>query len=153
MNSNHWESSYRHASDQLQSPTPLDEKVLSSARAIKPTRAVNDRTGRILSKAASGFSAIAIAIVLLHPAQYIGATPGQVSPQNNSRELGLERYRVKAAQQTLKTDAWHALRTEVSAGNYMELCAQWRRQQRAVGEEALPADLASKARQHCRILP
>lgn len=153
MNSNHWESSYRQAVGQLQVPAPLDEKVLSSARAIKPTRKESNQTGRLLSKVASGFSAVAVAIVLLHPAQYLGATPEQISPQNNSRELGLERHRINRGKQALKTDAWHALRTEVSAGNYMQLCAQWRRQQRSVAEEALPADLAGKARQHCRILP
>lgn len=153
MNSNHWESSYRQAAGQLQAPAPLNEKVLSSARAIKPTREVKHRTGRLLSKVASGFSAVAIAIVLLHPAQYIGATPEQISPQNNSRELGLERHRIDMGKRTLKADTWHTLRTEVTAGNYMQLCAQWRRQQRSVDEEALPADLATKARQHCRILP
>jgi len=153
MNSNHWELSYRRASGQLQAPTRLDEKVLSSARTIQPIRNGNSPSGRLLSKVASGFSAIAIAIVLLHPAQYIGATPGQISPNNSSRELGLERYRKKPEAERATTDAWHALRTEVGAGNYMELCAQWRRQQRATDKEPLPADLASKARQHCRILP
>ncbi|MBB5210787.1 hypothetical protein [Microbulbifer hydrolyticus] len=153
MNSNHWESSYRHATAQLEAPASLDEKVLSSARAIKPLRRVNDSTGRMLSKVASGFSAIAIAIVLLHPAQYINATPEQVSPQNNSRELGLERYRSKLGMYHSKSDAWYALRTDVKAGNYTELCAQWRRQQRNAGEKELPSDLAVRARQHCRILP
>lgn len=153
MRSNHWESSYRHASGQLKPPALLDERVLSSARAIKPNGEGKGRTGRMLSKAASGFSAIAIAIVLLHPAQYIGATPGQIGPQNNSRELGLERYRAKPGKQQAQTDAWHALRSEVNAGNYMALCAQWRRDQRAAGEDKLPPDLAGKARQHCRILP
>ncbi|WP_299593740.1 hypothetical protein [uncultured Microbulbifer sp.] len=153
MNSNRWEPTYRRASGQLHTPAPLDEKVLSKARAVQPTRKFDGPTGRLLSKAASGFSAIAIAIVLLHPAQYIGATPGQISPQNNSRELGLERYRAKMEQQQAKTDTWYNLRTEVNAGNYLSLCAQWRQQQRASGDKPLPSDLAAKARQHCRILP
>lgn len=153
MNSHQWELSYRRASAQLQVPAQLDEKVLSNARTVQPIRKSGNQTGRFLSKVASGLSAIAIAIVLLHPAQYIGATPGQISSQNNSRELGLERYREKIVTQRVTADAWHGLRTEVHAGNYMELCAQWRRQQRSTSEEALPSDLASKARQHCRILP
>ncbi|WP_066963449.1 hypothetical protein [Microbulbifer sp. Q7] len=153
MNRKCWESFYHHDSGQLQVPASLDEKLLSSARAIKPRRPVNSTSSRLLSKAASGFGAIAIAIVLLHPAQYIGATPGQIGHQNNSRELGLERYRTKPGNQAARQDTWHALRTEVKAGNYMELCAQWRRQQRSAGDNTLPADLASKARQHCRILP
>jgi len=153
MTSNQWESTYRRAADQLHSPAPMDEKLLDSARAIKPIRTINTRNSRLLSKAASGFSAIAIAIALLHPAQYLGATPGQIAPQENNREQGMERYRPKPGSLRAKSDAWHALRAEVAAGSYIELCAQWRRQQRASAEEKLPADLVLKAKQHCRILP
>ncbi|MCK7597594.1 hypothetical protein M0G74_09980 [Microbulbifer sp. CAU 1566] len=151
MNSNHWESSYRRAAGRIHSPKPLDEKVLSGLKGIKPIKPSAAPGNRLLSKVASGFSAVALAIVLLHPAQYIGAAPGQLTPQDKAS--GLDRYRPKPSLITPKTDAWHGLRTEVEAGNYIELCAQWRRVQRSSGSEQLPADLTAKARQHCRILP
>lgn len=153
MYSNQWESSYRRAADKLHSPHSMDEKLLANARAIKPVRKINSRNSRLLSKAASGFSAIAIVIALLHPAQYLGATPGQIAPQGNNREQGLERYRPKPGSLRATAGGWHKLRAEVEAGSYIQLCAQWRRQQRSPAEEKLPADLQAKARQHCRLLP
>lgn len=153
MNRNLWESSYRRAREQLRTPKPLETKILADISAMKPIHPANRKANRLLSRAASGFSAVAIAIVLLHPAQYIGATPGQLSPRPGGEASGLERYRPKSAATQITTDSWHALRTEVKAGNYMELCAQWRRQQSAPGTDTLPNDLFTEARKHCRILP
>lgn len=153
MNRNQWESSYRRARDQLRTPAPLETKILADISAVKPIHTTDSTGNRLLSRAASGFTAIAIAVVLLHPAQYIGAAPGQLTPQQSTEPGTLERYRPKPAVNQMVTDEWHTLRTEVKAGNYAALCAQWRRQQRASGTDALPNDLASEARKHCRILP
>lgn len=153
MSRNQWESSYRRARDQLRTPAPLETKILADISAVKPIHAKNTAGNRLLSRAASGFSVIAIAVVLLHPAQYIGAAPGQLTPRQSAEPGTLERYRPEPAASQIVTDEWYTLRTEVKAGNYAGLCAQWRRQQRASGTDALPNDLTSEARKHCRILP
>lgn len=153
MNSDHWESVYRRSIRDIQSPALLDRKILDSAKAIKPLRPARPKRNRLLLGVAPGFGAIAIAIALLQPAQYIGAAPGLADPQGSDAEGGLDRYRPKASPAEIRTDRWHSLRTEVDAGNYMALCAHWRRTQRSSGGKTLPADLMSKARRHCRILP
>ncbi len=153
MKRNHWESSYRQARSQLRTPAPLETKILADIRAVKPIHPTARSSSRLLSRAASGFSAVAIAIVLLHPAQYIGAAPGQWTPQQSAEPAALERYRPKPVAIEKNIDEWHSLRTEVKAGSYTELCAQWRRQQRGAATNTLPNDLASAARKHCRILP
>ena len=140
MNSKHWETSYRRAITNIRMPSDLDDKVQQGIRGVKPIRPIRQprQSNGLLSKAASGFSAVALAVVLLHPAQYIGATPGQPEP---------------VSLPVAAKDPWQALRNAVEAGNYRELCAEWRRQQRAEVDEELPSDLAARARQHCRILP
>ncbi|WP_043317046.1 hypothetical protein [Microbulbifer sp. HZ11] len=155
--SKHWEVSYKRAIAEVRTPTALDEKVLERIRGVKALRPIRppQKHSGLLSKAASSFSALAIVVVLLHPAQYIGAAPGQIVPESaQTGSRGLERYRAKPGTIVdTKSDRWHALRTEVDAGSYTQLCAQWRREQRSNTSDSLPADLASKARQHCRILP
>lgn len=153
MNRNHWEHAYRRAREQLRTPEPLETKILADLRAIKPIQPANRKANRLLSRVASAFTAVAIAIVLLHPAQYIGATPGQLIPRQGGETGGLERFRPKALATQTGMDTWHSLRIEVKAGNYMTLCAQWRRQQAAAATDVLPDDLAAEARKHCRILP
>ncbi|WOX05203.1 hypothetical protein [Microbulbifer pacificus] len=152
MNCNHWESSYRREREQLRTPTPLEKKILADIRAVKPIHPAGRKTSRLLSRAASGFGAVAIAIVFLNPAQYIGAAPGQLTPPQNA-ETGLDQKSPQPALVQAKVDTWHALRTEVEAGNYVGLCAQWRRQQHSADTDILPKDLAAVARKHCRILP
>lgn len=152
MKRDHWEQAYRRAREQLRTPEPLETKILAGMRAVKPIPNSNRRTSRLLSRTASGFTAVAIAVVLLHPAQYLGATPDQrISPQISEAARG-ERFRQKSVAVKAATDSWQPLRIEVNAGNYMQLCAHWRRQQGAATTEVLPDDLAAEARKHCRIL-
>jgi len=153
MNRQIWEQEYRTAADRLHTPNALDEKILSHAKSYAPIK----RQNRTLSKAASGFSALAVAIVLLHPAQYLGAlTPAQSGPdlfgQHTDTRSKLNPA-LRQQKQTLQPDRWHSLRTEVRAGNLVPLCAQWRRQQQGAADSDLPKDLTAKAEQHCRILP
>ncbi|WP_226667664.1 hypothetical protein [Microbulbifer aggregans] len=144
-----WEKEYLSAVDGISAPGELDEKIFAQARKYKPVK----RENRMLSKAASGFSAVAIAVVLLHPAQYLGAlTPEYRSPDKEVSDPRI-RFRPKALEAQKKADQWFNLRSEVEAGNYVSLCHQWRQEKRAGTEETLPSDLAAKARQHCRILP
>ncbi|MCQ3827822.1 hypothetical protein HXX02_00030 [Microbulbifer elongatus] len=157
MSSDHWETSYRRAVEELRAPAALDDKILAGIRGVKTLKPARSRrqSGGLLSKAASACSALAIVVVLLHPAQYIGAAPGGVAlPEgDHTTPRGLERYRAKPATIKVNTDPWHTLRTEVNAGSYMQLCAEWRRQKHSAAKASLPDDLVSKARQHCRILP
>lgn len=143
-----WEKEYLSAVNGISAPGELDEKIFAQARKYKPVK----RENRILSKAASGFSAVAIAVVLLHPAQYLGAlTPDQSSRQTSTTDTQIS-FEPTALAALEKPDRWHHLRSELAAGDYISLCHQWRQEQRSSTEEPLPSDLASKARQHCRIL-
>ncbi|WGL16547.1 hypothetical protein PVT68_17515 [Microbulbifer bruguierae] len=152
MNSKHWQNDYRRAINTIRSPALLDEKVLAGIGKIQPVRAESAKGHRTLSKVASGFSAIAIAIVMLHPAQYIDAAQGQQAAPAEEKP-GAEQYKPTLSLAPVNLDGWHILRAEVDAGNYVELCAQWRQQQRTTDVEPLPNDLKEQARGHCRILP
>lgn len=144
-----WEKEYVAAVGSITAPDALDQKVFEQARRYKPIKTAN----RTLSKAATGFSVFAIAVLLLHPAQYLGAlTPNPIGTGQGSEDPRLK-YRPKPAATQIQTDRWFNLRSEVKAGNYVSLCNQWRQQQRASNSDNLPADLESQARQHCRILP
>ncbi|MFV8782068.1 hypothetical protein ACNKU7_06570 [Microbulbifer sp. SA54] len=156
MNSNNrvacslaWEKEYISAVNGISAPGELDEKIFAQARKYKPVK----RENRMLSKAASGFSAIAIAIVLLHPAQYLGALTPDQSSQQGSSPAAQVRFEPELLAALEVPDQWYNLRSELEAGNYVSLCHQWRQEQRANTDAALPSDLAAKARQHCRILP
>lgn len=153
MNCHDWESCYRREREKLRTPTPLEKKILADIRAVRPIDSAGRKAARLLSRAASGFGAVAFAIVLLNPAQYIGAAPGQLTPPQNTDANGHDQIRPQPAMIQTKADAWHALRTEVDTGNYVGLCAQWRRQQHSADTDPLPKELAATARKHCRILP
>lgn len=153
MNGKNWEQDFRRATDAIGSPDALDERIFSLARTYAPIK----RTSRITSKAASGLGALAIAVILLHPAQYLGAlTPAQAASDGFGSNLS-SRERIKRQVSTPRNipaaDKWHSLRAEIEAGNLAGLCAQWRRAQRGSSDDSLPADLVSKAKQHCRLLP
>ena len=144
-----WEKEYAAATGHITAPETLDQKVFAHARSYKPIKTES----RTLSKAATGCSAIAIAILLLHPAQYLGAlTPNPIGSSQGSEDPRLK-YRPKPAATQTQSDQWFNLRSEVKAGNYVSLCNHWRQQERASNSDKLPADLESQARQHCRILP
>ncbi|WP_241292405.1 hypothetical protein [Microbulbifer celer] len=153
MNGKNWEQDFRRATDAIGSPDALDERIFSLARTYAPIK----KTSRITSKAASGLGALAIAVILLHPAQYLGAlTPAQAASDGfGSSVSSRERIKRQVAQPRgmPAADKWHSLRAAIKAGNLAGLCAQWRRTQRGGSDEALPADLISKAQTHCRLLP
>ncbi|MBY6188888.1 hypothetical protein KUV22_00450 [Microbulbifer agarilyticus] len=159
MNTNQWESSYQQAIDTIHVPSHLDEKVMEGLRNIRPEQQIRSAHGgaSMLSKVGSGLGIVAVAIVLLHPAQYIGAEPGQVTPGQaekvKSAEEQLARKAPASAAIPSVLDEWYHMRAEIQAGNYMSLCAQWRRQQGGDNNTRLPKDLATKAKQHCRLLP
>ncbi|AQQ67166.1 hypothetical protein Mag101_05590 [Microbulbifer agarilyticus] len=159
MNTNQWESSYQQAIEAIHVPSHLDEKVMDGLRNIKPAQKNRRPQGKasLLSKVGSGLGVLAVAIVLLHPAQYIGAEPGQVTPGQAERvkpaEGQLAQKAAAAATVQPVLDEWYHIREEVQAGNFMSLCAQWRRQQGGDNNTLLPKDLATKAKQHCRLLP
>ncbi|SEA50263.1 hypothetical protein [Microbulbifer marinus] len=144
-----WERQYRDAVASITSPVTLDDKILLQARQFKPVRSDN----RWLSKAASSCAAIAVLVLLMHPAQYLGAlTPGLQST-NGAQQHPLRNWQHKPSQPAQGIDPWFELRSQVNAGSYIELCNQWRQQQRGSIREKLPRDLESKARAHCRLLP
>ncbi len=142
-----WESQYRQAASQLVSPEHLDERIMQQARQYKPA----PRTNRLASGAAGSFAAVAVMVLLIHPAQYLGAlTPGGTQ---NSGPNPLENWQPQPSSVGVQRDQWFGLRSEVRAGNYVSLCDHWRREQRGITDSPLPRDLARKARQHCRLLP
>nr|WP_010133243.1 hypothetical protein [Microbulbifer agarilyticus] len=159
MNTNQWESSYQQAIDTIHVPSHLDEKVMDSLRNIQPEKKSRRVHGEAstFSKVSSGLGVLAVAIVLLHPAQYIGAEPGQITPGQAERVQPAENQRVRKAAVSATSqpvlDEWYHIRAEVQAGNFMSLCAQWRRLKGDDTSVRLPKDLATKAKQHCRLLP
>lgn len=148
-----WEKDFRVAVDVIGTTEAMDERILARARSYKPLK----QQSRVTSKAASGLAALAIAVILLHPAQYLGAlTPAQAASDGFASSTSTRqrlKKQVVQGQKTPTVDKWHSLRTEINAGNLAGLCAQWRREQRNAGQDMLPSDLAAKAKQHCRILP
>ena len=144
-----WEKEYSAAASGITTPDALDQKVFAQARRYKPVRTEN----RTLSKAASGLSAVAIAVVLLHPAQYLGAlTPKHTGDNRELEDLSLQ-FQPIMAEIAAQPDEWQELRDEVDAGNYVALCSQWRSLQLDSNEDVLPTALEAEARQHCRMLP
>ncbi|WP_237064272.1 hypothetical protein [Microbulbifer zhoushanensis] len=143
-----WESQYREAASQLASPENLDERILQQASQYKPAPS----NSRLASGAAGSFAAVAVLVLLIHPARYLGAlTPGGSTGTGTDP---LENWQMQQKAPTpVERDQWFALRGEVRAGNYVTLCEQWRKEQRGVLDARLPADLARKARRHCRLLP
>ena len=144
-----WERQYQQAIIGISSPERLDEQIMQSARRFKPVK----QEGRWVSRAGSGCTAVAILALLIHPAQYLGAlTPNlpQASGANNAPQSDWQQRRDGSVR---PGGSWFALRSQVQAGNYVELCNHWRRQQSGSIDERLPRDLEEKAREHCRILP
>jgi len=145
-----WESQYRSAVAEITSPGALDEKILQQASQFKPHKLET----RWLSRTASSFTAVAIIVLLVHPAQYLGALTPKLSGGQSAQSSPLANWRPAAANPApTAADPWFELRSEVRAGNYLHLCQQWREQQRGNQSERLPRELESLARQHCRLLP
>lgn len=144
-----WERQYRDAVAEITSPEILDDKILHQAREFKPIRPEN----RWLSKAASSCAAVAVVVLLIHPAQYLGALTPNTHPTTAAQGSPLSNWQQQRRDINAGADPWFDLRSQVNAGNYLALCQQWRRQQRGSIDEKLPRDLAAKAREHCRLLP
>ncbi|AOS97487.1 hypothetical protein AUP74_02057 [Microbulbifer aggregans] len=145
------ERDYQLAAAVIESPSVLDEQILKRARSFKASR----KNQPWVSKAASGCAALAIAVLLIHPAQYLGAlTPaGKSTPGSTVGERSaLVNWQDYAKEALAKTDPWYELRHTVESGSHVELCSQWREQQRGLSSKKLPGDLAREARSHCRIL-
>ncbi|WP_346839415.1 hypothetical protein [Microbulbifer sp. SAOS-129_SWC] len=145
-----WENRYRDAVADIASPGALDEKILQQARQFKPRK----QDKRWLSRTASSFTAVAIVVLLVHPAQYLGALTPKLSGAADASSGPLANWNPATAKaSTPASDPWFELRSAVHAGNYLQLCQQWRKQQRGDRSERLPRDLETMAREHCRILP
>lgn len=141
-----WERQYRDAAAEITSPGALDDRILQQARQFKPIKQDNNR---VLSGVASSCAALAIVILLIHPAQYLGA----LSPAGSAQKSPLNGWQDRRQGPVAATDRWFSLRSEVKAGNYLGLCQQWRRQQRGTAGDRLPRDLEKEAQDHCRLLP
>ncbi|MFC6635175.1 hypothetical protein [Microbulbifer taiwanensis] len=119
------------------------------ARQFKPTKVENPWQ----SRAAGSCVAVAVILLLVHPAQYLGAlTPG-VHSANGTQKNPLDGWHQSRPGSTQGGDPWFNLRSQVEAGSYIELCSQWRSQQRGSASDKLPRNLENKARAHCRLLP
>lgn len=139
---NSWEHEYREAVVEITSPATLDDRILQQARQFKPAKVKGNK--RWLSALASSCAAMAVLILLAHPAQYLGAlTPGPQLPDEHLHKPA----------QARSADHWYHLRIQVQTDSFEELCNQWRRQQRDSIAEKMPRDLERKARTHCRPLP
>ncbi|MCX2779840.1 hypothetical protein [Microbulbifer thermotolerans] len=145
---NDWEHQYRNAVADITSPATLDEKILQRAKQFRPPQTEN----RWLSRAAGGCTALAVMILLVHPAQYLGALTPELRAAKNTQASPLHNWQPESAPQAAP-DPWFDLRSQVQAGSYMELCRLWRRQQQGTLAERLPRDLENKAKTHCRLLP
>lgn len=145
-----WEHRYRDAAAEITSPGALDEKILLRARQFKPVRR---ESNRVLSGVASSCATLAVIVLLIHPAQYLGALTPSQRPADSAQASPLMNWQQPGREPLAAADPWFALRSEVKAGNYRSLCQHWRRQQRGSTSEKLPRDLENEARDHCRILP
>jgi hypothetical protein len=136
-----WECQYTKAAGGIFSPKTLDEKILQIARTYKMPR----KKREIRRKAIGGFAAVGILVLLIHPAQYLGARTPSVTQTSQPQIL--------VGEIPPTPNAWRWIRANVKAGDYTELCARWR-QQRQGGANAdnFPRDLAAEARRHCRAL-
>jgi len=143
-----WERQYRDAVAGIHSPGSLDEKILQQARRFKRPKGTN----RWLSKAASSCAAVAVIVLLAHPAQYLGALTPDLRPAGGAQQSPQANWRHKRVP-TEAADPWFDLRSQVRAGSFVELCSQWRRQQSGSTPDTLPRDLEDRARAHCRLLP
>lgn len=144
-----WERQYQQAAISISSPSSLDEQIFQTARRFKPIKEEN----RWASRAGSGCTALAVLALLIHPAQYLGALTPNQHPANGSNNAPLSDWQQRSDGTVRPGGSWFALRSQVQAGNYVELCNHWRRQQSGSIDQRLPRDLEEKAREHCRILP
>lgn len=146
-----WEHQYREEVSAFTSPQQLDTQVLQQARELQPKKDI----GRMLSKASLGCATIAAILMLVHPAQHLGAlTPG-MTPDSENRQPTLEiaQWQPPEIEPEPQIDPWQALRDQVTAGNFVALCQEWRGQQNTTGENSLPRELRRTAQKRCRILP
>lgn len=138
-----WERKYRESVAGITSPDILDEKILQRARQFKPHKTEK----RWASGVASGCTAIAIVILLAHPAQYLGALTPTMQQESAAQNGGPH-----TSSATGGMDPWYELRTRVQAGAYVELCNLWRQQVHGSSRQELPRDLEKQARERCRVI-
>ncbi|WP_020411365.1 hypothetical protein ACJJIG_14590 [Microbulbifer sp. SSSA007] len=145
-----WEHQYREEVSAFTSPQQLDTQVLQQAKRLQPKKDI----GRILSRASLGCATIAAILMLVHPAQHLGALTPRMTPENESPqpELEIARWQPPQIESETQEDPWQALRNQVTAGNYIALCQEWRLQQRTTAEQPLPRELRKFAQKRCRIL-
>lgn len=144
-----WERQYQQAVISISSPTSLDEQILKTACRFKPIK----QETRWVAHAGSGCTALAVLVLLIHPAQYLGALTPNQQPASGAHNTPLSDWQQRGEGTVRPGGSWFALRSQVQAGNYVELCNHWRRQQSGSIDQRLPRDLEEKAREHCRILP
>ncbi|WP_444888413.1 hypothetical protein [Microbulbifer sp. JMSA008] len=146
-----WEHQYREEASAFTSPQQLDSGILLQAKGYQPKKDI----GRILSGASLSCALVTAFLMLVHPAQHLGArTPAMT--QNHEIQLTTQeiaQWQPPRPEPEVKEDPWRTLRSQVSAENYVALCQEWRQQQNNIAEPVLPRELRKAAQKRCRILP
>ncbi|AWF80500.1 hypothetical protein BTJ40_06575 [Microbulbifer sp. A4B17] len=144
-----WENQYFKEAETLTSPQQLDDDLYKTAQAYKPKVNIN----HLLSRATVSCSVVTALLLLVHPAQHLGAFTHKAGPEEqHSYEPVLRDWKETAAPIIPKPDPWLALRNQVNSGEYVALCHYWRAEQQSESEEPLPDELRKSAKRHCRIL-
>ncbi|GAB2896280.1 hypothetical protein ACCI51_04675 [Microbulbifer echini] len=146
-----WEHQYREEVSAFTSPQQLDNEVLLQASGYQPKKDI----ARMLSGASLSCALVTALLMLIHPAQHLGArTPGMTSGselQLTTQEFS--QWQPPPPEPEAIPDPWQRLKDQVSAQNYAALCQEWRYQQKATEEQALPRELRKAAQKRCRLLP
>ncbi|WP_444930238.1 hypothetical protein ACJJIF_21200 [Microbulbifer sp. SSSA002] len=145
---NNWENQYFEEAKKLTSPQQLDEAIFKEAQGYKPRINFN----RLLSRATVSCSVVTAILLLIHPAQHLGALTHKSSSAEILYEPALRDWKDIAESAALKPDPWLQLRSQVDRGEYLALCHYWRAEQQAESETPLPDTLRKSAKRHCRIL-
>ncbi|WP_444905969.1 hypothetical protein [Microbulbifer sp. SSSA008] len=144
-----WENQYFKEAETLTSPQQLDDDLYKTAQTYKPKVNVN----HLLSRATVSCSLVTALLLLLHPAQHLGAfTHKANSTEQHLYEPALRDWKETVMAVTPAPDPWLALRNQVNSGEYVALCHYWRAEQQDGSEESLPDELRKSAKRHCRIL-
>ncbi|MCO1335586.1 hypothetical protein MO867_14700 [Microbulbifer sp. OS29] len=146
---NNWEHQYYKEAEALASPPQLDDEVFKTAQTYKPKANLN----HLVSRATVSCSVVIAILLLVHPAQYLGALTHQVSASDLMHEPVLRDWKDTAAPSIPKEDPWLKLRNQIHEGEYVALCHYWRAEQKSVDSNPLPQELRKSAKRHCRILP
>lgn len=146
-----WERQYHEEVSALASPQQLDVQILQQAKHYQHKKDI----GRLLSKVSLSGTVTAALLLLVHPAQLLGAlAPGRI-PEGEVQISNPTKpqWQAPILPTVPKEDPWVSLHSQVAAGNYIALCSEWRKRRKASADAPLPRELRRRAQKHCRILP